>query len=161
MSVVKARKGPTLFRVPGGLGFRLGRVGVLIVVRPVHETLAVGAAHDVVAALQINEDLRRDGNVAAGADARFHRHDDGVTQAVADELVAAEHGRGNEGAHFRALNFQSFQKLRKQDILRNITFLNMTLILLQAQNHLLIYLKKPLQYAMSLKKFQTGLWAKF
>ena len=62
---------------------------------PENKALAVGAAQNLLTALQFNERLRRHGNVAAGADAFLPGNNDGVLKTPADEFIAHEHGLRN------------------------------------------------------------------
>ena len=80
-------------------------------VAPVDQALAVGAAQDLDALLQLDEGLGRDGDVAARADAGVHVHDDRVFQARTDEFVALEDGLGHGGAGFGAAGVE-FGKAR-------------------------------------------------
>ena len=73
---------------------------------PENEALAVGAAQNLLAALQFDEGLRRNGNVTAGADAFFNSHNDGMFQAFADEFVAHEHRLGDGFADLGAFGIE-------------------------------------------------------
>ena len=69
-----------------------GFVGLREVFAPVNEALAVGAAENLLTALQFNEGLRRYGDMAAAADAFADRHDDGMLKTLADKFVTHENG---------------------------------------------------------------------
>ena len=55
---------------------------------PVYEALAIGAAQYLLAALKLYVGLRRNGDMAAIADAVANSDDDGMLKAGADELIA-------------------------------------------------------------------------
>ena len=62
---------------------------------PENDAQAVGTAQDLLALLQVDESLRRDDDMAALTYAFADRNDDGIRDAVADEIVAGQDGRGN------------------------------------------------------------------
>ena len=76
---------------------------------PEDQALAVGTAQNLLAALQLNEGLRGHRDIATGADAVLHSHNDRMLQAYADELIAHEHWLRNGLADLSALLVQRIQ----------------------------------------------------